>query len=537
MIRNPVLPGFHPDPSIVRVGEDYFLATSTFEWFPGVALYHSRDLGHWRPIGHALTRTSQLDLIAVPDSGGVWAPSLSFADGRFWLVYTVMRTRTGPYKDMVNLLVMADSIEGPWSEPVYLNSRGFDPSLFHDEDGRKWLVQIQWDHRKEHPSFGGIVVQEFDPDAQVLMGPASKIHRKDCLIEGPNLYRRNGFYYLLLAECGTSWNHAVSLVRSRHLLGPYEADPHETILTSRGNPQLALQKAGHGELVETPSGEWFLAHLASRPLQTPDGPRCVLGRETCLQKVRWTDDGWLRLLQGGTTPATEVEGPRGVSPSTPDQGLVVGSLPEPVVKPDTFWGSEWCTLRQPRTPDWVDASVRPGWLRLRGRESPASLHSQSLIARRVTTWNFHAGVRMDFHPDTFAQMAGLICYYDTRTHLYVRMTADGTGRRLLGVVAMLDGQYEEFGDVPVHPRGEILLRVEWRQSRLRFFFAEEAGHWQALGPDRDASVLSDDFGTGLHFTGAFVGLCVQDLEAHKATADFTDFCYFPTPENPPHSSD
>lgn len=140
-ISNPILPGFHPDPSIVRVGEDYFLATSTFEWFPGVALYQSRDLAHWEPAGHALTRPSQCDLTAVPDSGGVWAPSLSHCDGKFWLVYTVMRTRTGPYKDMVNALVTADDIAGPWSEPVYLNSRGFDPSLFHDDDGRKWLVQ------------------------------------------------------------------------------------------------------------------------------------------------------------------------------------------------------------------------------------------------------------------------------------------------------------------------------------------------------------------------------------------------------------
>jgi xylan 1,4-beta-xylosidase len=519
LIANPVLPGFHPDPSILRVDEDYYLATSTFEWFPGVALYHSRDLARWRPIGHALTRISQLDLTAVPDSGGVWAPSLSHSDGRFWLVYTVMRTRTGPYKDMANLLVTAESIAGPWSEPVYLNSRGFDPSLFHDEDGRKWLVQIQWDHRKDHPSFGGIVLQEYDPSALALRGEAVRIHQKEGLIEGPNIYKRNGCYHLLLAEGGTSWNHAVSLVRSRDLFGPYESDPQDVVLTSRDRPELVLQKAGHGELVETPSGSWVLAHLASRPLSTPAGPRCPLGRETCLQNVVWSDDGWLRLATGGTAPALQIEARLGFAGHEPPAG---GFNLNPA-----GLGPEWMTLRIPRDPGWADLTSRPGWLRLRGQESPASLHTQSLVARRVTDFHFQAEVRLDFQPATFSQMAGLICYYDTKTHFYFRVTGGIHGRRVLGVVTMQDGKYEELGDEEISPRGEITLRVDWQAALLQFSFADETGAWKPLGPKRDASVLSDDFGTGLHFTGAFVGICAQDLAAHTATADFTDFRYTP----------
>jgi xylan 1,4-beta-xylosidase len=518
-IRNPVLPGFHPDPSFLRHGDDYYIATSTFEWFPGVAIHHSRDLVHWRSIGHALTRPSQLDLRGVPDSGGIWAPSLSHHQGKFWLVYTVMRTRTGPYKDMVNFLVTADQIEGPWSEPIFLNARGFDPSFFHDEDGSSWLVQIRWDHRQGHPSFAGIVIQPYDASSGQLVGKAEVIFQKERLIEGPNIYRKNGYYYLMLAEGGTSWHHAVSLARSRKLLGPYEADPTGMVLTSSERPELALQKAGHGEVVETPEGEWYLAHLASRPLDTPLGPRCPLGRETCIQKVTWTQDGWLRLADGGNSPAIEVESPLQIPahpwPSSPSSF------------PRSIQGPEWQSLREPREP-WMDLDSRPGWLRIRGGESPASVHQQSLVAQRVTSLEFHAEVLLDFKPDNFQQMAGLICYYDTKTHLYLRLTRNDDGQRVLGITTMKDGSYEEFTDVTLETEGPIRLGMNWKQERLHFLYAPPGEKWRSMEPELDASVLSDDFGKGLHFTGAFVGICVQDLDYHTATADFSEFLISPT---------
>lgn len=216
IIRNPVLPGFHPDPSILRVGDDYYLATSTFEWWPGVPIYHSRDFVHWRLLTHALSRRSQLDLRGVPDSGGVWAPSLSYADGCFWLVYSIVRnTGAGrPFKDLHNFLVTAPRIDGPWSDPVCLNATGFDASLFHDDDGRKWLVQMQWDFRPDRPRFGGIVLQEFDPADGRLCGEVRTILTKNRLIEGPNLYKKAGRYYLMLAEGGTSWSHGIAMTRS-----------------------------------------------------------------------------------------------------------------------------------------------------------------------------------------------------------------------------------------------------------------------------------------------------------------------------------
>ncbi|MEE1799541.1 family 43 glycosylhydrolase [Streptomyces sp. JV176] len=177
-LRNPVLPGFHPDPSIVRVGETYYLATSTFEWFPAVPVHRSTDLVHWEPAGHLLNSRDTVDLRGVANSAGVWAPSLSFHGGRFWLVYSVVRAVGSPYKDVDNYLVTADSIEGPWSEPVFLNSSGFDPSLFHDEDGRHWLVNLRWDHRPYRPSFAGIVLQEYDPGARAGARPGRLRRRR-----------------------------------------------------------------------------------------------------------------------------------------------------------------------------------------------------------------------------------------------------------------------------------------------------------------------------------------------------------------------
>ncbi len=294
-IQNPILPGFHPDPSVVRVGDTYYLAVSTFQWFPGVAVYQSRDLAHWSFAAFPLTRESQLPLRGVPDSCGIFAPCLSWDGGTFYLVYTVVKTDS-VWQDTDNYLVTASEITGPWSEPVYLNSAGFDPSLFHDADGRKWLVNRDCDTRGYLQDRGGILLREYDPAARRLTGPEYRIYRSTKIIgaEGPHLYRKDGWYYLLLAEGGTDWNHVATLARSESLFGPYTCAPNTPFLTSRDAPELPLQKAGHGCLVETPDGRWYLTHLVGRPL--PGTRRCVLGRETALQEVRWTEAGGSSML-------------------------------------------------------------------------------------------------------------------------------------------------------------------------------------------------------------------------------------------------
>ena len=170
MINNPILPGFNPDPSVCRVDEDYYIATSTFEWFPGVQIHHSRDLVNWRLLGHALNETRLLDLKGVPSSGGVWAPALSYSDGLFYLCYTVVHQHEAATKDTPNFLITAPSIEGPWSEPVFVNSSGFDPSLFHDEDNKKYWLNMIWDHRPGKHPFYGIAIQEYDLPSGSLIG-------------------------------------------------------------------------------------------------------------------------------------------------------------------------------------------------------------------------------------------------------------------------------------------------------------------------------------------------------------------------------
>jgi xylan 1,4-beta-xylosidase len=524
-IQNPILRGFFPDPSICRVGEDYYIASSTFEWFPGVPIHHSRDLADWRLIGHALTRRSQLDLRGVPDSGGVWAPSLSFADGKFWLVHTNVRN-TGmgrPFKDLEIFLTTAPDILGPWSEPVELNSVGFDPSLFHDEDGRKWLVNLEWDFRKNHQRFAGIVVQEYDPQQRRLVGPQTKILEKPgVLIEGPNIYKQDGWYYLMLAEGGTGWNHGIAMARAKKILGPYELDPQKSLLTSRDDAKLTLQKAGHGEIVQTPSGEWYLAHLASRPLGEGDQRRCVLGRETCLQKVEWRD-GWLRLATGGTKPQLEISAPKNLP-----------SYPWPAPPERDHFDSEkldlrWSSLRVPPDESWLSLKARPGWLRLRGRDSQHSLFDQSLVARRVQHFKFTAETCLEFSPENFTQSAGLICYYDTRTHFYLRVTHDDARGKILGVTLTDDGAYDELTDseIVINDWKQIFLRVEVDFQKLQFSASPDGKNWRKIGPVLDATKLSDDYGAGLHFTGAMVGLCAQDVGGGKLNADFDYFDYCP----------
>ena len=307
-IQNPVLRGFFPDPSICRVGDDYYIANSTFEWFPGVTLSHSRDLVNWRLVGQALTRSSQLDMRGDPNSGGIWAPCLTYADGLFWLVYTDVRGWTGSFKDVRNFLVTSPSIEGPWSEPVFMDGVGFDASLFHDDDGRKWFVQMIWDHRPGRNQFGGIVVQEYNAKAQKLVGPSTRIFggTELGLVEGPHLLKKDGFYYLTCAEGGTFTTHAETVARSKTLTGQYEAMPDNPLISSITDAANPIQSAGHGCLVETAAGDWYFAHLGRRPIVNG---RSVLGRETSIQKIAWDKDGWPRLAQGGVLPALEVPGP------------------------------------------------------------------------------------------------------------------------------------------------------------------------------------------------------------------------------------
>ena len=528
-IQNPILRGFNPDPSLCRVEDDYYIATSTFEWFPGVQIHHSRDLANWDLVSRPLTRRAQLDMRGNPDSCGVWAPALSWADGLFWLVYTNVRRYDGNFKDTPNYLVTAPAIDGPWSDPIPLNASGFDPSLFHDEDGRKWLVNMVWDHRAtmEHrdavlDQFAGIDLQEYDPDAQCLIGPVRRIFHRSPLgfTEAPHLFKRDGWYYLITAEGGTGYTHAVTHARSRDIAGPYELHPEMYVLSAKDAPASPLQRVGHGQPCEGPEpGTMLHSFLCSRPL---DGRFSVLGRESGIELLEWSEDGWLSR-KGGPVPALTLPGAETVPPPAEEVAeFAPGGLP-----------AQFQWLRTPEPDRIFSTETRPGWLRLIGRESIGSWFEQALVARRQTEHRCAVETELEFAPESFQQQAGLVAYYNRTQFFYAYVTADDDGRRRLGIQAC-PGDWPE-GRL-VYPLGEgieiadgpVFLGLDIDHASLQFRYRQGAEEdWQPLGPVLDAAILSDEGGRGEHanFTGNFLGMAAQDMTGQGHPADFRNFTY------------
>ncbi|QOV34760.1 family 43 glycosylhydrolase [Streptomyces ferrugineus] len=522
VLHNPVIRGFAPDPSLVRVGAWYYVATSSFEWFPTIPVHRSRDLAHWEYAGHVRGAVPGGSLAGVPDSGGVWAPSLSWDGERFWVVYSVVRSVGTPYFDLDTYVATATEVDGEWSAPRRIASHGFDPALFHHE-GRLWLLNMQSDHRPGGQRFAGIVLTELDRETLARVGDTHLLLRHERLIEGPKLVKRDGWFHLVLADGGTGVEHGVLVARSRAITGPYELDS-QPLLTTRDDPSVPLQKAGHAELVETPDGEWVMSHLAARPLRTPDGPRCPLGRETAIQALTWDKAGWPRLRQGGWHPAVEVDVP--TPPAEPGPRLA---------DPDDPLGWPWSTPRGYADPGWADATARPGWIRLRGRHGPESRWAYSLLAQRITEHRAEAEVTVEARPRSFTQAAGLVLRYNSEAYLSLDLTwAEpegeeqrgqqwrGEGRTVLSLV-----EREEFGTrraavVDVAAGAPLTLGVTVEDGRARFWYVRE-GVRAPVGPPLDFTRLSDDYGSKLRFTGSMAGVHAVDLVDSSFTADFTGF--------------
>ncbi|MFI6466528.1 glycoside hydrolase family 43 protein [Streptomyces sp. NPDC050538] len=354
---NPVIGGFHPDPSVCRVGEDYYLACSSFEYFPGVPIFHSRDLVHWRQIGNVLDRPSQLDLPDdTPASAGIYAPTLRHHDGRFHLITTEVGGKG-------NFLVTADRPEGPWSDPVLVDVPGIDPDLAWDEDGNCWCA------------VAGVKVARIDPTTgKVLEGPlpiwsGTGLQHP----EAPHLYRVGDWWYLLLAEGGTAHGHSVSIARARSPRGPWEPAPANPILTHRST-DLPIQSTGHADLVTAPDGTWWMVLLGTRPRGWFPGFH-VLGRETFLTPVEWVD-GWPRVGSVREQhPAPEAWHPFQLPPVRDDfdAPTLAASWISPRGRPDDTWS----------------LTRRPGWLTLDATSGPV------LIGRRQQHLDCRASVRID----------------------------------------------------------------------------------------------------------------------------------------------
>jgi alpha-N-arabinofuranosidase len=338
-VRNPVLPGCHPDPSICRVGDDYYLVTSTFEYFPGLPVFHSTDLAHWECIGHVVDRAGQLDYTGIASSGGLYAPTVRHHDGRFWVVCTLVDQQDASRGG--NFLMTATEAAGPWSDPVWLDADGIDPSLFFDVDGRVWLHGTRPAREPAWPGQTEVWLREYDPVAEALVGPETLIWTGALFgavwAEGPHLYRVDGRYYLVAAEGGTEFHHAVCVARADSVTGPYLGNPGNPALTHRHlGRESDVVGAGHADLVQAADGSWWAVLLAMRPY---GGYHYPLGRETFLVPVIW-EDGWPVFAPGvGRVPGT-VEVPFAASG---ERGNVQGGA-SGLVRPDDL---RWTSLRAP----------------------------------------------------------------------------------------------------------------------------------------------------------------------------------------------
>jgi xylan 1,4-beta-xylosidase len=497
--ENPVISGFHADPSVCRVGDDYYVANSSFEYFPGVPIFHSRDLVHWQPIGYALTRKSQLPLEKVRASGGIYAPTLRWHDGTFYMVTTNVDGGG-------NFYVTATDPAGPWSDPVRLDQSGIDPSLFFDDDGTVYYT------RHVGAGDGYVGQQSLDLKTGKLVGEMKEIWRGTGgqWPEGPHLYKKDGRYYLMIAEGGTSYDHRVTIARSDSPWGPFEACPQNPILTHARRREHPIQALGHADLVETPTG-WWLVCLGIRP---QGGRTHTIGRETFLAPVKWSDDGWPVVNGNGTLEL-----------SMPTPGLTAHPWPEPP-KRDDFKGDKlalvWNFVRNPHDGDWSLAE-RPGYLRLHGSAvSLSDKDSPALVCQRQTAPGCRASTRLTFEPASDNEEAGLTIRGNDANHFDVGITMH-EGRRQVFFRPVLGGKVTEPVRYEDAPSGDVVFSIEARPLEYEFFYQSPDGSPQSLGTAKTQSLSSEKIGG---FTGAFFGLyATGNGKASTAPADFDWFDY------------
>lgn len=517
--RNPIIPGFNPDPSVCRVGDDYYLVVSTFEYFPGVPIFHSKDLVHWRQLGHVLDRPSQLDLDGTPCSKGIYAATIRHHAGIFYMITTFVESVTGARR---NFYVTAEDPSGPWSDPVWLpDAPGIDSSLFFDDDGRAYIMANRRPPGgQQYPKHMEIYLQELDLEEGKLVGEKHSlwdgalkfIHAQ----EGPHLYKVDGWYILLIAEGGTGHTHSITVARSENLTGPYEGCKSNPILTHRHlGKRHPISNVGHGDLVETQNGDWWMVCLGSRPY---GGCYRNLGRESFLVPVEW-EDGWPVVNAGKGMVEMEME-----RPDLPPTRF----SPEPAC--DHFDRSRlaytWMFIRTPRGDFW-SLEERPGHLRLRLK--PETLMEEvnpAFVGRRQEHMSFAARTALEFQPQTEQEAAGVVLLQNTE-YQYRMEVALADGKKSVRLIRRTAGTDEVLavGELQ-EPHSRIYLKVEAVGQSYSFHYATRSEEWQPLAEDVDGTILSSDVAGG--FTGSVMGLyATSHGTGSRNYADFDYFEYLP----------
>jgi xylan 1,4-beta-xylosidase len=507
--RNPILSGFYSDPSLLRVGGDFYLVNSTFSWFPGIPVFHSRDLVHWRQIGNAIDRPTQLDFSRLGMSRGIYAPAITQHDGRFFIVTTCVDCGG-------NFVITARDPAGPWSDPVWLKDvEGIDPSLFFDEDGSAWIANNRGPQGK--PLYEGhraIWLQRFDPvklqttgTPKLVVNGGVDIAAKPVWIEGPHLFKQDGHYYLSAAEGGTSVNHSQVIFRADRVDGPYVPAPASVnpILTQRdldpARPH-PVTSAGHADMVRLADGSWWAAFLATRPYA---GDLYNTGRETFLLPVTWRD-GWPVILpKGRPVPTFVARPPLPLDAAPPTSGSFTAR--------DEFDGSrldaKWMMMRTPKD-RWWRLGGGALWLQARG-VGFGTAGQPSLVARRQQHADAIATTSLTFSPDEGAA-AGLALVQNDDFFLASGLTREHGQLRIAlwrRAGAEQPARGVEVANVPIAWRAgtPVRLRVHARGGRYDFDYALGGGGWRTLAHDVDGTNLSTAKAGG--FVGTMIGPFAQ----------------------------
>lgn len=507
--RNPVLAGFFPDPSICRVGYDYYLVNSTFAYYPGLPIFHSRDLVNWKLAGHAISRPDQLDYRKTAVTRGLFAPALEYHKGTFYLVCTMIDGKG-------NFVMTAKDPAGPWSDPVWLDFPGIDPSLFFDEDGRTWLVH-NGDAPENKPFYQGhraVWLRGFDPvamrmtgEARILVNGGVDLSKKPVWIEGPHLFKKSGWYYLTCAEGGTGPDHSQVVFRSREVTGPFEPWSGNPILTQRDlDPEQpdSVTCTGHADLVEGPDGKWWSVFLGCRPFAK--GDIFTTGRETFILPVTWTEDGWPSILPAGKRVPLVVASPLGATPAADHAPLngdftFTENFDRPGLDP------LWLMLRSPveKPLSHVDGSrgalmLEPVAATLSGVDHPA------FLSRRVQHARFTASTVLEV-PAQSATTAGLALFQSEKNYYFLAVEKDAEEKAWITIELADSGSPSVIHRVPA-PDGKLLhLRLRADLGDLALEWSPDGETWTThAAPAGIAPVTVKAAGGGLHFTGAVVGL-------------------------------